>query len=366
MRFGMSQNGTHSAVRPHIRPVTNSTLILMPKFSIIIPVYNVAPYLRECLDSVLVQTFTDWEAVCVDDGSTDESGAILDEYGRRDSRFVVIHQLNGGEGAARNTGLAVAKGEWICFLDSDDIFRSDALERFSEGIALDPETDLVSLRLLKFNATNRPEWPSAKDVKWNALDISSSLSMDVYYLYVVTCAYRAKVVRGIRFNSLKMGADRVYLIQALDAARHIVMGDCLAYGYRQWPGSVSHVNHTAEKFLHELRHQLILADIIRKSKKQYPREEYRRIGLRLIERYAYDYAALSCKDREAVWDEWVDGMGKVKEFPAVPFYARVALRLVVATRSRMLMWCLGYGMFWLKCHGLNRRFFNTGRRGKKD
>lgn len=98
-----------------------------PFFSIIIPVYNVAPYLRECLDSVLAQTFTDWEAICVDDGSTDESGAILDEYAAKDKRFRVIHKTNGGVSSARNTGLDAARGDWIGFLDADDILAHDWL-----------------------------------------------------------------------------------------------------------------------------------------------------------------------------------------------------------------------------------------------
>ena len=72
-------------------------ITMTPFFSIIIPVYNVAPYLRECLDSVVAQTFTDWEAICVDDGSTDGSGAILDEYEAGDKRFRVIHQRNRSE-----------------------------------------------------------------------------------------------------------------------------------------------------------------------------------------------------------------------------------------------------------------------------
>ena len=85
----------------------------MKKFSIIIPVYNVAPYLRECLDSVLAQTLTDWEAICVDDGSTDGSGAILDEYAARDQRFRIIHQPNSGVSAARNVALDMVRREWI-------------------------------------------------------------------------------------------------------------------------------------------------------------------------------------------------------------------------------------------------------------
>lgn len=100
-------------------------------FSIIIPVYNVAPYLRECLDSVLAQTFTDWEAICVDDGSTDGSGAILDEYAAKDKRFRVIHQKNAGVSVARNVALDSIRGEWFLFLDGDDLLRNDALEIFA-------------------------------------------------------------------------------------------------------------------------------------------------------------------------------------------------------------------------------------------
>lgn len=104
---------------------------MVPFFSIIIPVYNVAPYLRECLDSVLTQTFTDWEAICVDDGSTDDSGEILDEYAARDQRFRVFHQRNAGVSVARNKALDEARGEWIWFVDSDDRIKPYAMERFT-------------------------------------------------------------------------------------------------------------------------------------------------------------------------------------------------------------------------------------------
>lgn len=100
---------------------------MTPFFSIIIPVYNVAPYLRECLDSVLAQIFTDWEAVCIDDGSTDGGGAILDEYAAKDERFKVIHQENAGVSAARNYALENAVGEWVTFLDADDKIDAERL-----------------------------------------------------------------------------------------------------------------------------------------------------------------------------------------------------------------------------------------------
>lgn len=100
----------------------------MPKISIIIPVYNVEKYLRRCLDSVVNQTFSDWEAICVNDGSPDNSNKILAEYASRDKRFKVINKKNGGLSDARNTGLKKARGKYVLYLDSDDFIHPQALE----------------------------------------------------------------------------------------------------------------------------------------------------------------------------------------------------------------------------------------------
>lgn len=93
--------------------------------SIIVPVYNVERYLRECLDSIAQLKAFSWEAILIDDGSTDSSGAICDEYVQREPRFRVVHQKNAGVSAARNAGLEAAKGEWIWFVDSDDSINTD-------------------------------------------------------------------------------------------------------------------------------------------------------------------------------------------------------------------------------------------------
>ena len=97
-------------------------------FSIIIPVYNVELYLRDCLNSVLGQTCPDWEAICVNDGSTDGSGDILEEYAGKDPRFKVVTKANGGLSSARNAGMEKAEGDYIVFLDSDDWLVANALE----------------------------------------------------------------------------------------------------------------------------------------------------------------------------------------------------------------------------------------------
>ena len=121
---------------------------MSPVHSVIVPVYNAAPWLAQCLDSIAAQPARDWECICVDDGSTDGSGAILDEYAGRDPRFRVIHQANAGPGAARNAGLDRARGEWVSFVDSDDMVRADYFSAFN---ALPEKADIVFFQLTRID-----------------------------------------------------------------------------------------------------------------------------------------------------------------------------------------------------------------------
>ena len=103
-----------------------------PQISVIVPVYNAEKWLRRCVDSILAQTFTDFELLLIDDGSTDGSPAICDEYAQRDSRIKVFYQKNSGVSAARNSGLDHARGEWILFVDADDYLYEDVVsEKFT-------------------------------------------------------------------------------------------------------------------------------------------------------------------------------------------------------------------------------------------
>ncbi len=115
----------------------------MPAISIIIPVYNVEKYLRRCLDSVLNQTFQDWQAICVNDGSPDNSAAILEEYAEKDSRFVVVTKENGGLSDARNAGMKHATGDYIMYLDSDDFIHPQTME-IAHYLAQRDGSDIVS------------------------------------------------------------------------------------------------------------------------------------------------------------------------------------------------------------------------------
>lgn len=141
----------------------------MVAISIVIPVYNVEKYLRECLGSILNQTFTDFEVICVNDGSTDSSLKILEEYSQKDSRFKIINQENQGAGAARNNGLKYAQGEFVQFLDSDDYFEPTMLEEMYNK-AREFDADLVVCSARKVNEfgdvieNSNPQWPIKLDL----------------------------------------------------------------------------------------------------------------------------------------------------------------------------------------------------------
>ncbi len=122
----------------------------MPIISAIVPIYNSEKYLEACIDSILAQTFTDFELILIDDGSTDSSGIICDRYAQKDNRVVVIHKENAGVSAARNDGINLAKGEYITFVDSDDTLEENFLENAYEKIG---ENDLYisGIKMITFN-----------------------------------------------------------------------------------------------------------------------------------------------------------------------------------------------------------------------
>ena len=219
-----------------------------PFFSIIIPVYNVAPYLRECLDSVLAQTFADWEALCVDDGSTDGSGAILNEYAVRDRRFRVIHQPNGGVSAARNAALDVARGEWVCFLDADDKIESHWLEDIALGAKDHPEADWIRTSYRdwiegrepvpwpKGHPCNTSEkiYPDAADIAWHFLAYNGMMTINVF---------RRTTIQSIRFQTgLSCCEDGCFVldIAILPQTRAILTIPNDDYRYRMRDTSASH------------------------------------------------------------------------------------------------------------------------------
>ena len=122
----------------------------MTKVSIIVPVYNVEEYLKECLDSLVKQTLTDLEFICINDGSTDSSLEILNEYAKKDGRFIILSQENQGQGVARNNAIQISKGEYIAFLDPDDWVELNALE-ILYNFAKEKNAQIVQFNYKEYN-----------------------------------------------------------------------------------------------------------------------------------------------------------------------------------------------------------------------
>ena len=127
---------------------------ISPKVSIIVPIYNVEKYLRQCLDSIVNQTLKDIEIILVDDGSTDSCPSICDEYASKDKRIIVIHKENAGLGAAYNTGLDIAKGDYIGFVESDDFIELNMYEELYER-AVQTGVDLVKCNFYDYDSQNK-------------------------------------------------------------------------------------------------------------------------------------------------------------------------------------------------------------------
>ena len=128
------------------------------KISIIIPIYKVEDYISKCIKSVIAQSYHNLEIILIDDGSPDRCGDICDDYAERDSRIRVIHRQNGGISAARNSGLEVATGEYVLFVDSDDYIHPDMVERMHD-VALNKQADVVVCDYVKVNEDEEIEIP---------------------------------------------------------------------------------------------------------------------------------------------------------------------------------------------------------------
>ena len=218
----------------------------MPKVSIIVPVYKVEPYLHQCVDSVLNQTFTDFEMILVDDGSPDSCGAICDEYAKQDSRVSAVHLDNGGQGRARNIGIGLANGKYTIFLDSDDYWLPQTLE------VLHAEAEKNQTQLLVFGYTEFVDGIERQTdhdrgrliaqngiVKTGTESLNCALDSGEYFPGPVTRLYQTDYLRkcGVRFDEGIIHEDVNFcFLTYLYAGRVECIGDRL-YQRRLRPGS---------------------------------------------------------------------------------------------------------------------------------
>ena len=209
----------------------------MPAISVIIPVYRVERYLDACVSSVLAQTFGDFEIILVDDGSPDGCPALCDAWARKDPRIRVIHRENGGLSAARNTGIEAAKGQFLTFVDSDDLLEPDALRRAWEA-QRQYSADLVVYNLVYVDENNRPlaspDFTVFRDEVLDEAEVWRRYfaleEQKIYYVVAWNKLYRAELFRELRYAEGKRYEDQFLMPQLLAQCGRIA---CLAYpGYR--------------------------------------------------------------------------------------------------------------------------------------
>lgn len=240
----------------------------VPRMTFIVPVYNTEQTLPACLDSALAQTVRDIEVVCVDDGSPDGAAAVLASYAERDARVRIIHQANAGLSAARNTGIAAARGELIAFLDSDDAVEPNLCERVLAAFSSAEGVDAVA-----FGAVCEPEEAASARIKrllspedriFHGFDPALLFSANAQPYAWRTVLTRAFVERGgIRFDeSLRFAEDVPFHFTVYPLARTTVLIADKLYRYRMTEGSLTHVFNARSSRERKLEQHLeVLASI---------------------------------------------------------------------------------------------------------
>lgn len=215
----------------------------IPQISIIIPVYNVEKYLRQCVDSVLVQTYADFELILVDDCSTDSSSAICDEYAATDSRVRVIHFANNsGVSAARNAGIDESKGKWITFIDSDDWVETTYIENF---LIESDDSDLVIQGIEFYDERNSDFYKkiSVENCTLSKIDLKNVVANNrlLSLGYPVAKAYSSNLIRN-RFlfrTEISYHEDHIFVLEVMNACKQIRLVNSIAYKYRYFHSGAS-------------------------------------------------------------------------------------------------------------------------------
>lgn len=213
----------------------------MQLVSIIIPVYNVAPYLRRCLDSVVTQTYQNMEILLIDDGSTDESPAICDEYANRYVNIRVIHKPNGGVSSARNLGILESKGNYITFIDSDDMVAADMVQvMYDNAIQHNVLLSCCQLDVVEIDGTKR-SLDKGRTGIYTKNEILQSYFSDQFIkdqMYgPFNKLYHRSLTDKFYFKPYKLGEDILFIFEVLQACDKVYIDSFIGYHYLHREGS---------------------------------------------------------------------------------------------------------------------------------
>lgn len=228
----------------------------MELISVILPIYNVEKYLPKCIDSILAQTYTDYEIILVDDGSTDKCGEICDRYAQTDTRIRVIHKKNGGVSDARNVGIDAAKGKYICWVDPDDYIHPQYLETLY-AIMQKSNADVVVCDYITYYDGEEEEiipirqLPPYEQIGQQHLYNNEFLTNKrVKYVIIWNKLFKADLYQGIRYPVGKVHEDNYTTYKLLDKANKIVYTEQPLYYYMMREKSITHDEGFNEKRFH--------------------------------------------------------------------------------------------------------------------
>lgn len=211
----------------------------LPLLSVIVPVYNVEKYLDKCILSIVEQTYNNLEIILVDDGSSDNSGAICDAWAEKDNRIKVIHKVNGGGGEARNVAMDIASGELVGMVDSDDYLEPHMYEHLYQ--LMDEDVDITECTI---RMTESDECPLDDGSSYQAQTYSVTEAMllhiqnKVFLQTPPNKLYRYRVIKDVRFPVGTLIDDEFWTYRVIGNARKLVHSSCCMYAYRQQQESV--------------------------------------------------------------------------------------------------------------------------------
>lgn len=218
--------------------------------SVIVPSYNVAPYLRRCVDSLVGQTYGDLEIILVDDGSEDDTGELCDELADLDPRIRVIHKENGGLSDARNAGIDIARGEFYSFIDGDDFIEPDTYEVMTAEMK-DPKVSIVSGGFFNTDIEgNTRIFVSPYRQHLAKEEAFMDLFVGKNYITQSSCnkLFRSRLFEGIRYKKGIINEDMEILPGLLDAGDDVVLLDKAVYHYIKKPGSITSSDYSMERY----------------------------------------------------------------------------------------------------------------------
>jgi len=310
-----------------------------PKISIIVPVYQVEAYLRKCLDSIVNQTYRNLQIILVDDGSPDNCGEICDTYAAGDRRIQVIHQKNGGVSAARNAGLALANGDYIGWVDSDDWIELDMYEYLLKN-AQNYDADIAvcgHYKVYKRQKVSRG-WKSILELD-KKQGLKLLLENDTLQNYCCDKLFRAKLWEGIVFPEGRTYEDIAVMHRLFERAEQIICLPEAKYNYFQRPGSIV----TDQSMQNRLNHYRAARERYGELAERWPELEYL-----LVDQCAASAMGLWCAYYSNPKAERTEMYAEIKEISAfcTPHIQSAAKNIGLGLAGRIVLRLIPYPKWW--------------------